>query len=182
MKNTIGMVEFTSISRGIYTADHMLKAAEVEIITAVSSCPGKYIVIIAGDVAAVQNAINAGEEIGGEYLVDTMVLANVTEGIFPALSCATMPEQLQAVGIIESFSLAAILLAADVVLKTANLEPIEIRLGNGIGGKGVFTFTGDVAAVVSGLDMGKKMLRGKGLLVNAEVIPSPAKELLTSLM
>ncbi len=182
MKNTIGMVEFTSISRGIYTADQMLKAAEVEVVTAVSSCPGKYIVIVAGDVAAVQNSIEVGEEVGGEYLVDTMVIANVADGIFPALTGTTMPEELQAVGIIESFSLAAILLAADAVLKAADLEPIELRLGNGIGGKGVFTFTGDVAAVKSGLDAGKTMLQGKGLLVNVEHIPSPARGLLNSLM
>ncbi len=182
MKNTIGMVEFTSIARGIYTADQMLKAAEVEIVTAVSSCPGKYIVIVAGDVAAVQNSIDVGEDVGGEYLVDTMVIANVTDGIFPALTGTTMPEQLQAVGIMESFSLAAILLAADAVLKAAELEPIELRLGNGIGGKGVFTFTGDVAAVTSGIDAGTEILKGKGLLVDSEIIPSPAKDLLSSLM
>ena len=43
MEKAIGMVEFNSIARGIYAADQMVKISEVEIVTASSTCPGKYI-------------------------------------------------------------------------------------------------------------------------------------------
>ncbi|MCG8566067.1 MAG: BMC domain-containing protein [Desulfobacterales bacterium] len=182
MRNAIGMVEFTSISRGIYAADQMVKTADVDIITAMSTCPGKYIAVVNGDVAAVQNSVEAGCTAGGEYLIDSMVIPNVDSGIFPALSGASMPEDLQAIGILECFSLAAMITTADAVLKSAELDAIELRLGNGLGGKGFFTFTGDVAAVQAGVDVGRAIAGEKGVLVNAEVIPSPSERVLSSLL
>ena len=65
MANAIGMVEFTSIARGIYSADQMLKTSEVEIVTASSVCPGKYIAIVSGDVAAVNESVSVGEKMAG---------------------------------------------------------------------------------------------------------------------
>ena len=109
-------------------------------------------------------------------------MPNVTESVFPAITGATMPEKLDAVGIMESFSLATMIIAADEILKSAELEPIELRLGNGLGGKSYFTFTGEVAAVQTGVDTGMAIAKEKGLLVNAEVIPSPSDRLIESLL
>lgn len=181
MAIAIGMVEFTSIARGIYAADQMVKIADVEIVTASSVCPGKYIAIVHGDVAAVQDSVSIGERTAGEYLVDSIVIPNVSPAVFPAITGATMPDEIQALGIMESFSLATMIIAADAVLKAANLQPLELRLGNGLGGKAYFTFTGDVAAVETGVEAGKAIAKEKGLLVNAEVIPSPSDRLIPTL-
>lgn len=181
MPKSIGMVEFTSIARGIYAADQMVKISEVEIVTAGSTCPGKYVAIIQGDVASVKDSVETGERIAEEYLVDSIVIPNVSPQVFPAILGATMPDEMQALGIMESFSLATMIEAADAILKAANLQPIELRLGTGLGGKSYFTFTGDVAAVETGVEAGKAMAEEKGLLVNAEVIPSPSDKLMSSL-
>ena len=93
-----------------------------------------------------------------------------------------MPERIQAVGLMESFSLATMIICADQILKAAEIEPIELRLGNGLGGKAYFTYTGDVAAVQSGTAAGQAIAEEKGLLVNAEVIPSPSDRLVPSLL
>ena len=103
MANAIGMVEFTSISRGIYSTDQMLKASEVEVVTANSVCPGKYIAIVHGDVAAVEESVSIGERIAGEFWIDSIIIPNVSPLVFPAITGATMPERIQALGIIESF-------------------------------------------------------------------------------
>lgn len=63
MAIAIGMVEFSSIARGIYAADQMVKISEVEIVTAQTICPGKYIALVEGDVAAVQDSVHIGREI-----------------------------------------------------------------------------------------------------------------------
>ncbi len=178
----IGMVEFNSIARGIYAADQMLKTADVEVVTVASTCPGKYIAIVHGDVAAVDNSVKIGETLADEFYVDSIIIPNVDRRIFPAITCATMPDSIQAVGIMESFSLATMIISADQILKTADLEPIELRLGNGLGGKSYFTYTGDVAAVESGTAAGLEAAKGKGLIVNAEIIPSPSRQLLESLL
>lgn len=182
MGNAIGLVEFTSIAKGIYTVDQMIKVAEVDVVTAVSTCPGKYFVIVTGDVASVENSVRVGEEHAGEYLVDFIMIPNISQEIFPALSGATMPEHMGAIGIVESFSIATMVIAADAVLKAVNVEPIELRLGQGLGGKAFFTFTGDVAAVSAGLDQAKEVMKAKGLLVDAEVIPSPSEKLIPALL
>lgn len=182
MAKAIGMVEFTSIARGIYAADQMVKISEVEIVTAGSVCPGKYIAIVQGDVAAVQDSVGIGERMAEEFLVDSIVIPNVNPAVFPAITGATMPDKVQALGIMESFSLATMIIAADAILKAAELQAIELRLGNGLGGKSYFTFTGDVAAVQTGLEAGKAIAEKKGLLVNAEVIPSPSEILVSSLI
>jgi len=181
MAKAIGMVEFISIARGIYAADQMVKISDVEIVTASSVCPGKYIAIVHGDVAAVQDSVAVGEKIADEYLVDSIVIPNVSPAVFPAITGATMPDRIQALGIMESFSLATMIIAADAVLKAAELQPLELRLGNGLGGKAYFIFTGDVAAVQTGVDAGTAIADEKGLLVNSEVIPSPSDRLIPSL-
>jgi microcompartment protein CcmL/EutN len=181
MSKAIGMIEFTSIARGIYTADQMVKVSEVEIITAGSTCPGKYIAIIHGEISAVQDSISTGERYAGEYLVDSIVIPNVSPEVFPAISGTSMPDKIRALGIIESFSLATMIIAADAILKAADLQAIELRLGNGLGGKSYFTFTGDVAAVETGVEAGKALADKKGLLVNAEIIPSLSDRMIPSI-
>ncbi|MBN7774576.1 BMC domain-containing protein [Clostridium aminobutyricum] len=181
MANAIGMVEFTSIARGIYAADQMVKISEVEIATASSVCPGKYIAIVYGDVASVEDSVRVGEREAGEFWVDSIIIPNVSPQVFPAITGSTMPDRVQALGIMESFSLSTMVIAADAILKAAELQPIELRLGNGLGGKATFTFTGDVAAVETGVQAGTNIAEAKGLLVNAEVIPSPSEVLVASL-
>lgn len=182
MLRAIGMVEFTSIARGIYAADQMVKISDVEILTAASTCPGKYIAIVHGDVAAVEASIKTGEKEAGEFYVDSVIIPNVDSGVFPAIAGATAPESIKAVGIMESFSMATMIICADQILKAAEVEAIELRLGNGLGGKSYFTYTGDVAAVQAGNAAGIAIAKEKGFLVNAEVIPSPSELLIPTLL
>ena len=169
MAKAIGMIEFNSIARGIYVADQMVKTSDVEIVTANSVCPGKYIAIVHGDVSSVETSVKRGLETAGEFFVDSIVIPNVHAGVFPAVVSATIPEEIQALGILESYSLATMVIATDAVLKAAQLEPIEVRLGTGLGGKSYFTFTGDVAAVKAGIEVGKEIIGGNGEIGRAHV-------------
>lgn len=182
MPKAIGMVEFVSIARGIYAADQMVKISDVEIATATSTCPGKYIVIVYGDVAAVEASVAVGKKTAGEFYVDHILIPNVHPDVFPAITATTMPDRINAIGIVEAFSMATMVEAADAILKAAELEAIELRLGNGLGGKAFFVFTGDVAAVEAGAAAGEARAQGAGLLVNIEVIPSPSPLLIPSLL
>lgn len=182
MSKAVGIVEFVSVARGIYAADQMVKVADVEIVTATSTCPGKYMAIVHGDVAAVKNSVNVGERLADEYFVDSMIIPNVSPALFPAITGAVMPEKIEAIGIMESFSQASMILAADAILKAAKVEAIELRLGNGLGGKAFFTFTGAVGAVEASIKAGTAVAEERGILVNAEIIPSPSKHLIPTLL
>lgn len=173
----IGLVEFNSIAKGIEAGDAMLKASRVELLDARPICPGKYIVLIWGEVSAVYNSVQAGNTIGRQAVVDDFVIPNVHPSVIEAISCATGVGELKALGVIESFSIAALVVAADSAVKAGQVDLIEIRLGTGIGGKSYVTLTGDVGDVTASVNVGKETCAERAMLVESVVIPSPHKAL-----
>lgn len=181
-RNSIGLIELSSIASGFGATDAMLKAADVELLLARSICSGKYMVMVRGDVAAVDAAVSAGIQGGGFGVIDSFVIPNLHESVFPALSGSNKVEALEALGVIESFSVASLIEGADAAVKTAKVELIELRLAMALGGKAFVTLTGSVAAVQSAVDAGAQVVARKGLLVNKIVIPSPSPELLREMI
>jgi microcompartment protein CcmL/EutN len=180
--NSLGLIELTSIASGMQAADIMLKTSQVELIISRTICSGKYMVLIGGDVAEVQSAVDAASDELEFAVIDTFVISNVHPDIFPALSGHTGAETLEALGIIESFSVASLIEGADAAIKAATVKIIEIRLAMALGGKAFCTLTGEVAAVRSAVDSGAAVISERGLLVNKVVIPQPRKELLSEMI
>ena len=181
-RNAIGLIELTSIAAGFQVADAMLKAADVEIILSRTICSGKYMVLIGGDVAAVTASVEAGGKAGRGSIIDVFIIPNVHPQVFPAISGSSNVTMLEALGIVESFSVASLIEASDAAVKAANVQLLEIRLAMALGGKAFMTITGDVAAVQAAVDAGAKVVSEKGLLVNKVVIPHPRKELLSEVV
>lgn len=177
-KNSIGLIELSSIASGFGAADAMLKAADVEMLLARTICSGKYMVMVRGDVAAVEAAVAAGIRTGGFGVIDSFVIPNLHESVFPAISGTNPVSRMEALGIVESFSVASLIEGADAAVKSASVELIELRLAMALGGKAFVTLTGTVAAVEAAVEAGARVVAGKGLLVNKMVIPSPRPELL----
>ncbi|HNY90021.1 MAG TPA: BMC domain-containing protein [bacterium] len=178
MAAAIGLVELSSIAKGIEVADAMVKRALVEVVVNRTICPGKYMVLVNGDVDDVNASIETGVELGGHQVVDHFVIPNVHRSVFPALSGISHTPELRALGIIESFSVASAIEAADAAVKAAAVDLLEIHIAMAIGGKAYVTLTGDVAAVQSAVDAGAAVVKRRGLLVEKIVIPSPRKEIL----
>jgi microcompartment protein CcmL/EutN len=177
-KNSIGLIELSSIAAGFLVCDQMLKAADVELILARTICSGKYMILIRGDVAAVEAAVDAGRSAGDFSLIDSFVIPNVHESIFPAISGITHIDKLEALGVIESFSVTSLIEGADAMAKSAKVQLVEVRLAMALGGKAFASVTGSVAAVTSAVETGAQTIARKGLLVNKVVIPQPRPELL----
>ncbi|HTX19666.1 MAG TPA: BMC domain-containing protein [Bacteroidota bacterium] len=176
--NSIGLIELSSVAAGYLVGDAMLKAADVEMLLSRSICSGKYIVMVGGDVAAVRASVDAGSVSGNGMVIDTFVIPNVHKDIFPAIAGVSNVQVLEALGVVEAFSVATLIEAADAAVKTARVQLIEIRLAMALGGKAFVTLTGDVAAVRSAVDSAGAVCAERGMLVNKVVIPNPRKELL----
>ena len=181
-KDSIGLIELTSIAAGFQTADAMLKAATVDLLLSRSICSGKYMVMVRGDVSAVQAAVSTGVQAARFSVIDSFVIPNLHEAVFPAIAGSSKVETLEALGILESFSVASLIEGADAAVKAANVQLIEIRLAMALGGKAFVTLTGNVAAVESAIDAGAQVVGQKGMLVNKVVIPSPRPELLNEMI
>ena len=178
----IGVVETNSIPLGVLAGDAMVKAAAVELVTAQTACAGKYIVMVNGDVAAVRAAVAAGVESAAQSLVDSLVIPNVDERVIVAMSGAPAVDSAQAVGVVETFSLASTISAADTAVKTAEVELIEVRLGRGMGGKSFLVFTGEVAAVEAASKAIGESEGSRGLIGSSVVIPSPHMDMVRALL
>ena len=182
MLNAIGGVELSSVAKGLEAADAMLKTADIKLILSRSICAGKYVALVAGDVGAVKAAVDAGTAKAAHALVDSFVIPNIHTDVFPAIEGTTVVEGLESLGIIEAFSVAALIEAADAAVKSAPVKLLEIRLAMALGGKAFVTMTGSVAAVETAVNAGASVAGKKGLLVEKVVIPQPRQELLRELI
>lgn len=181
-KNSIGLLELTSIAKGIEATDFMLKAADVELLMSRSICSGKYMILVKGDVAACTASIQAGIVVSPECIADSIVIPNLHPDIFPAINQATLVNDVESLGIIEGFNVATLIESADAAVKSAEVKLLEIRIAMALGGKAFAILTGSVAAVKAAVDTGKALLGEKGMLTNYAVIPSPKKELIKELL
>lgn len=170
---SLGILEFSSIAAGIDCTDQMLKSADVSTLFSKTICPGKYVTGVHGDVAAVAAALQAGKAQGKNFVVDSLHLANIHTDVLYALSGSIVPEARQALGIIETYSVAASILAADAAAKAADICLLNVYMAMGLGGKGYVLMSGDVAATQAGVNAGVNLVQGEGMLVNTCVIPSP---------
>lgn len=173
LRKSIGLVELNSIAQGYFTCDTMLKTAQVDLIEGLTLCPGKYMILVGGEVGAVKSSVEAGVSAGKEAVVDHLLIPNIHPDVFPAINAATQLDGIEALGVFETFTVASGIIAADAAVKTASVRLIEIRLAKGIGGKSFFTLTGEVADVKAAIQAGQKALEGEGTYVSSVVIPRP---------
>ena len=178
----IGLIELNSIAKGIECSDAMVKTAQVTLLVAKSVCPGKYIILVGGGVADVRQSVAAGLEIAPELAVDHFVIPNVHPSILPAISGGNVVEKIGAVGILETYSVAATIEAADVAVKAALVMPVRMHLAFGIGGKSYVVLTGDVAAVDAAITAGAASAAEKGMLAQRVVIPRPHEQVIYNLL
>ena len=148
----LGVVETSSVARGLVVADAMVKKAPVELVLARPVSSGKHVILVSGDVACVEEAMAIAREIAAATLVDRLLLPQAADGVLAALrETPPPPRDGDALGIFETASIASSLLAADAACKAAAVVLTELRLGDGLGGKGYFVFAGEHADVEAAL-------------------------------
>lgn len=177
MSRAIGMVEYKTVSAGITAADAMVKASDIDIIEAQTVCPGKYIVIITGDLSAVNTAIEVAKLSYGTHLIGDFVLGNPHDAIFPAIYGTTNIEVIHSLGILETYDASTIIVAADEAAKTAIVDLIELRLARGMCGKSYLMLTGEVAAVEAAIERAKIAAGEKGMYLDSSVMANPDRKI-----
>jgi microcompartment protein CcmL/EutN len=173
MITSIGLVELTAIATGVATADAMLKAGGVTLVFAKPVCPGKFIILLYGDVGAVQSAMAAGLDIGGARVVNHLVIPRVHPDLLPATNGIVAIDEVAALGVVEFFDIASAITGADAAAKAARVQLIELRLGLGIGGKSYFKLSGEVADVNAAVAAALATATTRGQLVSSCVIAAP---------
>lgn len=179
----IALLEFDSISAGIVAGDAMVKTSPIGAIYAGTIHPGNYLVLVSGDTASVEIALSTGTEVAGSRLMDSVFLPDihpeVTAAIVSGNDAAGLREE--ALGIVETATVAAVIDAADAGVKAANVKVASVRLADGLGGKGYVLFSGVVAEVEAAVEAASTRTTQHGTLVRADVIAQLHEEIAANL-
>ncbi len=171
--HVLGILELDSIADGLLSLDEMVKTAPVSIVKAEPVNPGRFLIIVEGDVASVEYAMTRGVETGKRSLVDHLFLTNVDGQIIQALLTGDSSVPPQSLGILETRSITTGIEAADMAVKAAGIHVLSILSGNEYGGKAVVTFSGVLGAVEDAMSVGTSFAEGKGQLYRSVIIPGP---------
>lgn len=165
----LALIDFSSIAGGIEAADAMVKRAQLDVIRTGTVQPGRYLVLVGGTVAEVQESLATGRGVGGDSVLDHVFLPHVHPEVATAIGGARSEAPRDAVGVIETSTVAAAIRAADAGIKGAEVRLLEIRMADGLGGKGIVLYSGVVSDVEAAVEIGAGAVR-PGLLVRQVVI------------
>ena len=177
MYKAIGVIELKSIPKGIEAADAALKSAGIEMVSSHPSCPGKYEIILTGSISNVSVAVAHVENRFDGYVIDSSVMGRIDEQVIKALFGTHEGKREGSLGLVETFSAASAIKAADIAVKTARVEIYDLRVSRGMGGKGVVMLTGDVGDVTAAVEAGANYAKGVSTLSSYTVIAAPHEEL-----
>ena len=177
MVYAVGVIEIKSIAKGVEACDSALKSAGVRLISAHPSCPGKYEILLTGNLSDVQTALERVRSFYGSYIVDAVLMGRIDESVVKALLGGGLEAPKGALGVIETFSAASAIKAADTAVKTAKVDVLDLRISRGMGGKGVALITGTIGAVQASVEAGSEYAKRQGLFAASSVIPAPHDDL-----
>jgi microcompartment protein CcmL/EutN len=156
----LALLELGSIAVGIEAGDAMAKRAPIDVIYAGTVQPGRYLVLVGGAVADVEEAVEAGRAVGASSVLDVVLLPGVHPAVVDAVRGARLRGTGEALGIIETLTVASIIEAADAGVKAAEVRLLELRLADGLGGKGYLLFDGTVGDVQAAVEAGAARAQG----------------------
>lgn len=168
----IALIEFNNLADGITAGDAMVKKAPIAMLKAGTVSQGKYLVLIGGSTASVDESYREGLQVGGHSVVDSLLLPDVHPQVHGAVLGERRACHSHALAVVETRTVAAIIQAADAGVKGAQVDIVEMRLADGYGGKGYVLFTGKVEEVEAAVEIGLSSLGDRRAAVSSRIIPA----------
>ena len=173
----IALIEFSSIATGVTASDAMVKKAPISMLKTGTVSRGKYLVLIGGSTASVEESFKEGLNVGASAVVDKVFLPDIHPQVLDAMLGKRKKVIYESFGIIETTSIAASIEAADAGIKGAVVDIIEIRMGDALGGKAFVMMNGKVEDVEAAVEIGMNAITNKALWRNKITIPSLHQEM-----
>lgn len=169
----IAVFDFREIPVGVAATDAMLKRAPLAFVRSGSVSRGRFLALVGGSPAAVEEAVKAGLEAGGGALLDHVFLADVHPLVLAGIGGARRAPH-PAVGVLETDTAAAAVRAAERALKGARVELAEIRLADaGLAGKGLVVLAGALHDLEAAVELAAGELASRGLELRVRIIAAP---------
>jgi microcompartment protein CcmL/EutN len=145
----IAVLEFGSIADGIYSIDAVLKKAPIAMIKSGTVSGGRYLLIIGGSTASVQESMSVATGV-----LDSVLLPDIDATLHDALlgKRAECPDL--AVAILETDTISSNVRASERALKGTAVQLVEIRIADyEMSGKAVSVFCGDLHEIETAMQL-----------------------------
>lgn len=172
-------IEINGIARGLVVGDALVKKAKARIVLACPVTPGKFLILIDGDVANVDESLDEAIRIAGEHCIDRFKLPFAHETLEPAVFGYVRESRKGAIGIVETATVCSGIRSADIALKTADTNLAVIHPAVGIGGKCYYILVGDLYEVEASI--GAAVDSASPHLLSTEIIPHPHPDFLNAI-
>jgi microcompartment protein CcmL/EutN len=178
----LAIVEFSDIPTGMFATDAMLKKAPIGFIKCGTISRGRYLTLIGGTTASVDEALAEGLAQGGDCVLDRIMLADVHPRVYEAVAGQRRPGGKGAIAVIETDTVASNVRAAEAALKATTVELIEIRLADsGLSGKGVSLYEGELFEIEEAVRVASAFLEEAGVPSRHRIIASPHESLVAQI-
>jgi microcompartment protein CcmL/EutN len=175
---TIAVIEFASIADGIYCTDALLKKAPIAMIKSGTVSRGRYLIIIGGSTASVEEALTEALAVGHASRLDHAFLPDVDAQLHDAILGQRQPMAQDAVAILETDTVAANVRAAEAALKGTRVQLVELRLADyELSGKAISVYHGALHEVQAAMELAGDFLRGRKEYVLHRIIGHPHETL-----
>ena len=168
----IALIEYSSIATGILAGNEMLKKAPITVIKSGTVHNGKYLVLIGGSVASVEESYTIGLVIDPDNVIDSMILPDVHQQLHDGILGSRLECTEESLGIIEASSVSTMIKASDAGVKGADVNIVEIRLADDIGGKSFTIYNGSVEEIQAAVEIAKEAIDVPEHWVNETIIPN----------
>ncbi len=170
----LALVELSDIPAALRATDAMVKKAPIAVLRAGTITRGRWLTLIGGTTASVEESLAAGLLEGGAAVIDHVLLPDVHARLFEAVTGVRTPPSAGALAILESDTAAAMARATEAALKGTGVELVEIRLADqGLGGKGVAIYSGDLHEIEAAVALAQGALAGLGRSLSTTIISAP---------
>jgi microcompartment protein CcmL/EutN len=132
-------------------------------------------------VASVEEAYHAGITVSGDELLDSVLLPDVHEQVHDAMLGMRVDCDKEAIGIIETASVAAIIKSTDAAIKGTYVNIVEIRIADHLGGKAFSIINGEVEDVQIAVDIAREKITKPEFWLRNTVIPNLHQDLGTQI-
>jgi microcompartment protein CcmL/EutN len=177
----LGVLEISTIARGIVAADAGLKRSPAVLLHSRAVSGGKHLVFFEGGVAEVEESMAAARLVAGDLVLDRVELPAADAQVWPMLGAPLTPPDwsadpsAEAVAIIETKTVPAAIAAADAACKVAEVTVRDTRFAVDLAGKAYFTLTGTLDAIEAAAAAARDAAGER--IVGLEVIAQPSPDL-----
>lgn len=180
----LAMLLLGEIPAGLRVLDALAKEAEVAVLETGTIQCGRYLVLFGGEVAPVERSWRRALQTAGSHVVDEVLLPHAEARLAPAIRAGVIrwPAPGDTLGILQASTPPVLVGAVDAALKGAMVDLVELRLGDGLGGKAIASLWGETHDVEAALDLARAMFQAKSAEgASSAIIPRADTAVLSAL-